>query len=290
MDFLISISRFVSTRPWLRRSLRYRIFDFFRIDYQFDREYYGLRWSGNLNNFIDRSVFFFGAHEREYLEFSSKFLNSQSVVIDAGANVGNHSLYYSTIAKEVYSFEPNPETFLRLTEHKVRNSIEKLKPINSALVMQDGEYEYFKPTGDNLGIGSLIFNFSSMNSKEPILVQHTVGDIFVQENLTTLDFIKCDTEGFDSDVLFGLAGSISKHKPIIQLEYSREYFQDWDIFVRDIVRDYRIYSMVCNRPYFIFNRPKVILVPFDRSKVRSEILMIPEFKFQMLGLEQYLVS
>ena len=204
--------------------------------------------------------------------------------------MGNHSLYYSTLAKEIYSFEPNPETFLRLTDHKERNGVENLKPVNSALVLTDGQYEYFQPMGDNLGIGSLIYNFSELNSKKSIAVKHTVGDIFVQNELTALDFIKCDTEGFDSDVLFGLAGSISKHKPIIQLEYSREYFQDWDIFVRDVVQDYRIFTMVCNRSLFLFNRPEVVLVPFDRTKLRSEILMIPEFKFRMLGLERYLID
>jgi len=282
--------RFVTKRQFIRRSLRYRIFDFFRVNHSFECSFYGFIWIGNLNNYIDRSVFFFGAHEREYLEFSANFLSSESVVIDAGANVGNHSLFYSTLVKEVFAFEPNPHTFDLLRGHAKENSIKNLVCINSALVATNGSYSYFRPTGDNLGVGSLLPNFSPSNSDLPIEISHIVGDQFVDENLTDLSFIKVDTEGFDSNVLAGLGNSILKFKPIIQLEYSRDFFSDWDLFRSDYLTEYRIFSMVCNRPLFIFNRARVHLVDFDKNRLRSEILMIPENRFSELKLDRFVAQ
>jgi FkbM family methyltransferase len=232
-------------------------------------------------------AYFFGAHEREYLEFSANFLTAKSVVIDAGANVGNHSLFYSTLVKEVFAFEPNPQTFALLTNHSTDNSINNLVPVNSALVATNGSYEYFSPVGDNLGVGSLLPNFSPSNSDLPIGISHVVGDEFVDEYLTDLSFIKVDTEGFDSNVLFGLGNSIVKFKPIIQLEYSRDFFLDWDFFQSNYLKEYRIFAMVCNRPLFVFNRPKVQLGDFDKNKLRSEILMIPEDLFYRLKLHRF---
>ena len=270
--------------------MRYRVFDFYKLNRSFNCGFYGLIWKGNLNNYIDRSVFFFGAHEREYLEFSVNFLNPESIVIDAEANVGNHSLFYSTLVKEVFAFEPNPQTFTLLREHAIRNSINNLFAINSALVASDRSYSYFKPTGDNLGIGSLLPNFSPSNSNVPIKISHIIGDQFVDEYLSDLSFIKVDTEGYDSHVLFGLGNSILKYKPIIQLEFSRDFFSDWDFFVSNYLNEYKIFTMVCNRPFFVFNRAKVQLSSFDKGKLRSEVLIIPDKKFFELKLDRFTVQ
>ena len=211
-------------------------------------------------------------------------------MIDAGSNVGNHSLFYSTLVKEVFAFEPNPHTFDLLRKHAKENSIKNLVCINSALVATNGSYSYFWPTGDNLGVGSLLPHFSPSNSDLPIEISHIVGDEFVDENLTDLNFIKVDTEGFDSYVLAGLGNSILKFKPIIQLEYSRDFFSGWDLFRSEYLTEYRIFSMVCNRPFFIFNRAKVQLHDFDKNRLRSEILMIPENKFSELKLDRFVVQ
>jgi FkbM family methyltransferase len=285
---VLNLLRFLTTRQFLRRSLRYRVFDFFKLNHYFECKFYGLIWSGNLNNYIDRSVFFFGAHEREYLEFSANFLSSESFVIDAGANVGNHSLFYSTLAKEVHAFEPNPQTFTLLKDHSLDNGIKNLVLNNSALVATNGSYSYFSPTGDNLGVGSLLSDFASSNSKLPLKISHIIGDQYVDENLTDLSFIKVDTEGYDSHVLFGLSNSIFKFRPIIQLEYSRDFFVDWDLFRSSHLKEYKIFSMICNRPIFMFNRAKVQLCSFDKNKLRSEILMIPEDKFYNLELDRFI--
>ena len=79
---------------------------------------FGLNYKGNLSSFLDWSVFFYGAYEKEYLYFLRDLItdSTSTIFIDVGANIGHHSLFMSQYCKEVHSFEPNPNVRERLTE------------------------------------------------------------------------------------------------------------------------------------------------------------------------------
>jgi predicted RNA methylase len=55
------------------------------------------------------------------------------VVVDAGANIGIHSMYLSRFAKTIYAFEPIPQTFAWLKETIHLNARTNIVPVNSAL-------------------------------------------------------------------------------------------------------------------------------------------------------------
>src|SRR3989344_6235085 len=100
--------RFIGGMTWVRWGLRYKLFTFLKpVNVEFTTPFYGRTYRGNLNNFIDRVVYIFGAHERQVMEYTGTHIRSDSVVLDIGANVGHHSLFFSTKAKEVHAFEPN---------------------------------------------------------------------------------------------------------------------------------------------------------------------------------------
>ena len=58
-----------------------------------------------------------GLYEKDYLMTLIKWLREykpsvfEGSVIDAGANIGNHSIFFSKFFKNVYSFEPNKLTY-----------------------------------------------------------------------------------------------------------------------------------------------------------------------------------
>ena len=107
--FFYKAARLIGTARWIRWGIRYKIFTFLKpIDFEFAVPFYGRTYRGNLNNFIDRAVYFFGAYEREVMEYMGSLIMSDSVVLDIGANVGHHSLFFSTKAKEVHAFEAEP--------------------------------------------------------------------------------------------------------------------------------------------------------------------------------------
>jgi hypothetical protein len=64
---------------------------------------------------ISRKIFIDGLFEKRELEvlkvFLQKEIKSFDTCLDIGANIGNHSLFFSTIFNQVVSFEPNSKTF-----------------------------------------------------------------------------------------------------------------------------------------------------------------------------------
>ena len=59
----------------------------------------------------------FGIYEENLLNAIMSFLKDMvnlkkfDLILDVGANIGNHSLYFSNFSKQVFSYEPNPNTF-----------------------------------------------------------------------------------------------------------------------------------------------------------------------------------
>ena len=99
-----ALARTIGHATWLRWGVRYKVFTYLApIDYEFTVPFYGRTYRGNLDNFIDRVVYIFGAHERQVMEYTGTFITSESVVLDIGANVGHRALFFAS-AKEVHAF------------------------------------------------------------------------------------------------------------------------------------------------------------------------------------------
>jgi hypothetical protein len=72
--YILCAIRWIGNLNFISRPLRFRVFKKLPTDLDFEVKFFGYKYTGNLNNFIDKSIFLFGAHERESLEFSKKFI------------------------------------------------------------------------------------------------------------------------------------------------------------------------------------------------------------------------
>lgn len=273
-SLIIRLTRCIGGKNFIRRSLRFRVFQKIKKNFDFEVKFYGYRYKGNLNNFVDRSVFFFGAHEREQLEFSKKFIKNK-IVVDCGANFGNHSLFYSQFAKSVISIEPN---ILALDELKLKiklNRIENIICLNCGVGSTNNiQLPFFRATGDNLSTSSFVENFSPQNLNPINVSLRTLDSIISEHKINKVDYIKIDVEGFDYEVLRGAYNTISTSAPIIQIEYFPRDKSKIMIFLRENPR-YQLRTLIVNRPFFIFNRPRGKLVEFDPNR-RSEVFLFPQ--------------
>ena len=105
-------------------------------------------------------MFFFGAHEREQINFSKKYINC-GVVVDCGSNAGNHSLFYSAFGKKVISIEANPVLAEEFQGRIFSNNITNITLLNIGVGSSDGTVQpFYQSTGDNRGVSSFIENFS----------------------------------------------------------------------------------------------------------------------------------
>jgi len=153
-----------------------------------------------------------------------EFIKKDSVVIDAGANIGIFSLYAHQLEPtvDIYAFEPTSSVFQILEQNIKNNDLEKNISIhNLALGDVIGEKEILMNLSDpdGLGVGNSLIdsgcrsNIDKLNKQK---IQITTIDNFVKnQHLTKVDFIKIDTEGYEKQIIKGAIETIKNFHPVI---------------------------------------------------------------------------
>ncbi len=266
------VRRLFGLQRWVRLGIRYRVSlpkGYENVD--FTVPFLGYKYSGNLNDYIDKYVFYFGTYEREELLYLKKFISKDSVVLDIGANIGHHSLFFSRFAKKVYSFEPYDKLFYKLSHRMEQNKVKNVEAYNFGLGKENRESEFFASSGGNEGVGSFIA------SPEKVAVGKLViknGDEFVESVKEKIGFIKIDVEGMETEVLSGLKKTILKDKPVMFVEMTPEAQTEID---KDVSSLYDIYIVDANNPFlFFFNKLTCRLEKFEPKNRIENLLFIPK--------------
>lgn len=171
---------------------------------------------------VETGLFF---EQRDILEPLNKYLNEESIVFDAGANIGNHTLYWAkkTGVKKVYAFEPVDKTFDILEKNISLNNLENT---NKVIINHVG-------LGKFIGKASVV-NYDLDNIGATQIKMDTNGNLnvitldgYVKNNFTEdrIDFLKIDVEGFEYDLLLGAKDVLVKYSPIILVESFKNEFE-----------------------------------------------------------------
>jgi FkbM family methyltransferase len=165
-----------------------------------------------------------GLYEKRELEtfFSwikaSKISFKKGSAIDVGANIGNHSLYFSRFFKKVFSFEANKDIFqvLNLNSRLKRN----IKIYNYAVSDQNkkGFLDIDISNISGSGLSNKVINFKQ-NTKCKKL-----DSVF--KNKKDIHLIKIDVEGKELQVLLGAKNILFYNKPIILFEHHLQNFDE----------------------------------------------------------------
>jgi FkbM family methyltransferase len=137
--------------------------------------------------------------------------NSDSVFVDAGSNYGWHSIKSSLFCKMVYSFEPQKYIHdlqkLSITE----NNISNIKLFNCGLgdVNEYKEMRPIKYDSASINMGDL-----SVGAGGEKIEIKTIDSL----EISKVDFIKIDVQGYEKYVLIGSKNTIKNSKPIIIIE------------------------------------------------------------------------
>ncbi|WP_027348867.1 FkbM family methyltransferase [Halotalea alkalilenta] len=169
---------------------------------------------------ITLSILKKGAHDVRTLDFVLDVLANIDcpVVLDIGANIGNHTLVFSIGAEKVYAFEAAPSIYKLLEKNVADNGVTNVFISNVALSDSSREAKIFVQMDGNLG-GSRLSKEESNNYAEErtFLIR---GDDFVHAHaIENIDLMKIDVEGHEKQVLEGLKESIEVNRPIIIMEY-----------------------------------------------------------------------
>ena len=138
-------------------------------------------------------------------------------VIDVGANVGHHSLFYALHGAEVFSFEPNPVAIGLLRQKTAANSSVLIHSIQKGLSDREDCLALSIPDHANLGTASLEKTVGSRS----VMVEVCRGDhMKAISQINRIDWIKIDVEGHELSVLLGLRQMITKHRPPVFFEWN----------------------------------------------------------------------
>lgn len=141
-----------------------------------------------------------------------KYLPDNAVILDIGANVGSHTVYWALErnAKKIYSFEPFSDTFNILKMNIELNSLE-----NRVEIFNIGLSDESCCTSVNSYNESNIGGTSFKKSERGNYIFKPLDIFDIKEKI---DLIKIDVEGAEVDVLNGGKNTIVKNKPVIVIE------------------------------------------------------------------------
>lgn len=174
---------------------------------------------------------------------AKEFIKNDSVIIDAGANIGIFSLYASYLAPKgkIYSFEPVKSTFQILNKNIASNNLENsIFPYNLALGDKKGKAEIMTDSRSLLRGASIILDSDFLKNRESDFdkkesIEITTIDTFVKENnIARVDFIKIDTEGYEKQIIQGARNTIKEFSPVISC--SAYHLKDDKIKIPELVK------------------------------------------------------
>lgn len=179
-------------------------------------------------------------------------LIDEPIAFDIGANVGTHCIPMSMYSKQVYAFEPQPDNLALLKKTMSYNYISNMALCPFGLSNKDSREVLYVNLDGNNGSSTLVEDIASDFSQcKPLEVCLRKGDDFVIENnISQVDLIKIEVEGFEGCVVDGLEKTILRSRPFIIMEWTTEQakrdFKRLDL-MRNLFSDYTIKAVKDDR-------------------------------------------
>ncbi|MBM3452019.1 MAG: FkbM family methyltransferase [Bacteroidetes bacterium] len=193
-------------------------------------------WMYDLNLLKGKQAF-------KYHYVIKKVIQPDFVVVDIGANLGYFSKNFARLTPhgKVISIEPIPLFYEVLTGFLSKFS--HVKTYNVALGMEEGKTVMVLPSDNGMirtGLPHIAKNDAELQKYDNQEVAIVRGSELLKD-LTKLDYIKCDIEGFEGVVFKEIEPIIQKFKPFIQLEISIENREEiLNLFSRNSYQQYGI--------------------------------------------------
>ena len=173
------------------------------------------------SHIVDNNEYF----EQETLRELEPYIFNNATILDLGANIGNHTVYFATHCNvsHIYSFEPVKSTFDILKKNISINNLYNVTPYNVGASdrQENGIFEIY----DNLNIGnSHLSGIVDICEKDDAIKLVKLDD-FLFDKLEKLDFVKIDVEDYEYNALLGMKKILAKFSPIIFIEIMPDFYQ-----------------------------------------------------------------
>jgi len=155
-------------------------------------------------------------------------------MIDIGANIGGFAILMSNAMNvadfTVHLFEPNPNLVPVLEENVKRLCQSNFKVhavVNPVAVGDSRTVLPLQLRDDHTGLATLAHTSNTFSSSVDVDVI-PLDDYVREKNIERIDMIKIDVESFEPSVLKGAIQTLKRFRPVLYMEYSSEWFTNFD--------------------------------------------------------------
>lgn len=201
----------------------------------------------------------FGIYEENLLNAIMSFLKDMvnlkkfDLILDVGANIGNHSLYFSNFSKQVFSYEPNPNTF-ELLKFNTKN----LSSINiyNIGISNKNENKFLNESNFNIGDSAIVSSDEKEDIEKNNKILHEISCMKLDdlEHLSDekISIIKIDVEQHEYEVMDGASKLIDKNQPVLIFEHNIETSKKQTLKINKFIKEkgYVIYLIKPNFNFF----------------------------------------
>ena len=232
----------------------------------------GLSWRLDLREGIDFSIFLLGAFERDTVHWYRKQIRPGDTVLDIGANIGAHTLPMAEAvgpSGRIIAVEPTEYAFGKLTANL---------GLNNEIMTRVTPIQAFLTDGSEKELPTSIYSSWPLEKDEGLHAQHhgrmqttagakatTVNDLLAQLEVTAVNLVKLDVDGFEGQVLGGASLLFSKFRPIFVMELAPYHLAEHGttlLTLLDIFKmaDYEFRGLKDNK-----------VIPMDEGYLRTKI-------------------
>lgn len=185
----------------------------------------GLSYLLDDRDLISHGIVYDDLWERKLVEIYERLIGKDFVIIDAGANIGAHSIMFAKLGNIVHSYEPVKGVYYNLCSNILINGYtEKIIPYQLAL--SDKEENIGIIHEETIELWSNAFKSEITSNKGGTSLGNSDNNNIKAVRLDSFnlnpDFIKIDVEGYEYNLLKGSLKTIKENLPIILIELHSE--------------------------------------------------------------------
>jgi FkbM family methyltransferase len=179
-----------------------------------------------LNSDVSKCLVLNGEFEKKEIEVCLSYINNNSIILDIGANIGFHTIYFAQKAKQglIFAFEPAKSTYHNLLQNII--PFKNIVPLKIALSNNSQIADFFVASDD--AYSSLIDTGRKKIIDMEKVVVFDLDTFLLPLNLEKIDLIKIDVEGLEYNAILGMAGSLKRYMPVLFVEIFKGNNDNYD--------------------------------------------------------------
>jgi len=205
--------------------------------------------------------------------------------LDIGANDGVSAIGFRHIHSDYRIFSIEPNRYHEPTLKLVKKKLKRFDYLIAAAGSETGQKVLHMPFYSGVPVHtaasvrpefvehSMKGQFKNFGKEKIVILQQIVDVIRVDELNLAPDIIKIDAEGYDYQVLLGLAGTVSTHRPFLMVEYHPNLVGDFEKFFQGV--SYELFTYDYKQDCFFPFHSDTELKTYNKTGIARNIFCVP---------------